>query len=382
MLRRLAILILVSLGLYACTAHDNTEPPAPLTKFTSSVKVEHVWTADAGTGTDGLLLGLTPADDGGTVYAAGHDGRVSAITVADGKFKWKVDTDLPLAGGPRASHGEVVVGASDGTIEALSEDDGHQLWRTNVKSEVIAPAALNAEVVVVRTVDGHLFALSALDGHQLWSVEEDVPKLSLRGTSAPVINGTMVYAGFDTGKLFAFDLDDGHGIWDTQVTVPRGRDELERLADIDGTLALDNSDLYVVTYQGHVSDYAAESGQLLWTRKMSSYTGVSVGSTRVYATDSDSIIWALDRATGAPVWKQDVMRARHLTRPAVFGKLIAVGDLDGYVHFLDAATGKLAARVETASDTITAAPIVAGNTVIVQNDNGNLYAYRLAGRTD
>ena len=382
MLRRLALLALLSFGLYACTTHDNAEPPAPLTKFTPTAKVEQVWTADAGAGTDELLLGLTPADDGGTVYAAGHGGRVSAFTVADGKRKWEVDTDLPLAAGPSAAQGTVVVGASDGTIVALSEDDGHQLWRADVKSEVIAPVALNAEVAVVRTVDGHLFGLSALDGHQLWSVEEDVPKLSLRGTSAPVINGTVVYAGFDTGKLFAYNLDDGHGLWSAQVTVPRGRDELQRLADIDGALALDHSDLYVVTYQGHISDYAAESGQLLWTRDMSSYTGVSVGADRVYVTDSDSVIWALDRATGAPVWKQDVMRARHLTRPTVFGKLIAVGDLDGYVHFLDAATGKLAARVETASDTITAAPLVVGDTLIVQNDDGNLYAYRTAGSKD
>ena len=49
--------------------------------------------------------------------------------------------------------------------------------------------------------------------------------------------------------------------------------------------------------------------------------------------------FALDN--GGNVWKQAALKNRQLTAPALLGGALAVGDLDGYVHFLSRSDGSL-----------------------------------------
>src|SRR4029434_772296 len=89
------------------------------------------------------------------------------------------------------------------------------------------------DVVVIRTVDGHVEGMAAADGAQRWAVDEQVPRLTLRGTAPPVLAGDRIIAGFDSGKVLAIDPRNGDVLWDAVVNAPHGRTELERLAPID-----------------------------------------------------------------------------------------------------------------------------------------------------
>jgi outer membrane protein assembly factor BamB len=66
-----------------------------------------------------------------------------------------------------------------------------------------------------------------------------------------------------------------------------------------------------------------------------------------------------------------------LTGPALQGDYVVVGDLDGYVHWLQQSDGAMAARAKTGG-TVKAQPIVADGVLLVQNVEGKLTAYRLA----
>jgi outer membrane protein assembly factor BamB len=70
----------------------------------------------------------------------------------------------------------------------------------------------------------------------LWSVEQQVPRLSLRGTATPIIAKEVAISGFDNGKVMAVSLTTGDTVWDTALASPHGRTELDRLVDIDSAV--------------------------------------------------------------------------------------------------------------------------------------------------
>jgi outer membrane protein assembly factor BamB len=53
-----------------------------------------------------------------------------------------------------------------------------------------------------------------------------------------------------------------------------------------------------------------------------------------------------------------------------------MGDYQGYVHFLSREDGSFIARMKTDGSAITAAPVLAGNTLVVQTKDGGLYGFR------
>jgi outer membrane protein assembly factor BamB len=314
----------------------------------------------------------------GKVYAASHDGEVVAISAANGKHLWTAKTKLALSAGPEVDAGLVVLGSSDGDIVALDAANGSERWRKSIGSEVLARPLIAKDVVVIRTVDGHVEGMSVTDGTQRWAVDEQVPRLTLRGTAPPVLAGDRIIAGFDSGKVLAIDPRNGDVLWDAIVNAPHGRTELERLADIDSPARVSGDDVFVVGFQGRVAMLAIDSGQIWWARDASSYRGFTMDDDNIYLTNSDSVVIAMKRADGAVVWEQDSMKRRGLTAPALDGDALVVGDFEGYVHWLDKATGEIVARQKTDGDRITNAAVTTDEGVFVQTDSGKVVAFKSA----
>jgi outer membrane protein assembly factor BamB len=98
----------------------------------------------------------------------------------------------------------------------------------------------------------------------------------------------------------------------------------------------------------------------------------------LYLTNSDSVVVAMKRSDGAVVWEQDTMKRRGLTAPALDGDALVVADFEGYVHWLDKATGEIVARQKTDGDRITNAAVTTEDGVFVQTDSGKLVAFKSA----
>ena len=364
--------------LAACSNADKTDPPADLVKFRATAKVKQAWAGTVGGGKPSLRLGLGVAVEGDTVFAAGHNGDMAAYNVSNGKRRWRTDTKLPLTGGPGVGGGIVVAGASHGDFVALDAATGKERWRAHINSEILSAPAINDKYVLLRTVDGRLTAYKPADGTILWSAEQQVPRLSLRGSAAPALDGDFGASGFDTGRVLAVAMNNGTTLWDVMVAPPSGRTELERLVDIDSTVKIIDNDIYAVTYQGKVARIDRDTGQVQWTRDISSYSGLATDEDGVYVTSSEGTVVKIGRRTGVEMWKTEQLSHRRLSPPAVLGSLVVVADLDGYVHFLDAATGAFAARVKSAGHRVTAAPVVSGDTVVMIDNGGRITALRVS----
>jgi outer membrane protein assembly factor BamB len=367
--------------LAACSKNKNPEQPAKLAPIKSSLRVKHIWSASVSDrGAKRLRLGLGLAVDGDRVFASGHKGEVAAFDLRSGHRLWRTNTRLPLGGGPAVRGNLVVVGASDGHVIALNAADGKPLWTVLINGAVIAAPAISDNVVAVRSVDGKLRALSPTDGHELWESEQDVPSLSLRGTSTPVIAGDAIICGFDDGKVVAVNATDGSQLWQATVSAPHGRTEIERLADVDGPVSVAGKDVYAVGYHGNVTMLALDSGQTWWSHKASSYRGVVLGNNAVYMSTADGQVVALNPTNGSVIWSQGALRYRGLTAVAVSNDAVIAADFQGYVHFLDKSSGAFIARVRAGKLRISNTPIVEGDEVVVINDGGRISAFRMSPR--
>jgi outer membrane protein assembly factor BamB len=229
--------------------------------------------------------------------------------------------------------------------------------------------------VIVATIDNRLRALNGIDGSESWIIERDTPALTMRGSAAPAIAGRSVIAGFDNGRLLAAAIDTGDVIWDSVLAPPSGRSDLERLSDIDGQISVVGQDVYAAGYQGRVASIAAESGQVLWAREISSYVGVSADWNSVYTTNDTGEVIALTRRNGQESWRQSSLLRREPTLPVAFNTTVVVGDLEGYLHFFSVIDGKPVARLRQGSAAISGTPVVISDRLYVQSDSGNLTAY-------
>jgi outer membrane protein assembly factor BamB len=367
-------------ALAACSKDKEIDRPAKLTPVSATLHVARVWSAtvdDKKAVPLRLALGL--AIDGDRVYAAGHKGDVSAFALASGRSAWRVRLKAPLSGGTAAGAGLVLIGTSDGRLFALDAGNGASRWSVRVSGEVLAPAAISEHLIALRTVDGKLHALSPEDGHELWVQQQQVPRLSLRGTARPVIAGELVLCGFDNGRVMAVNAADGTVQWEATISPPHGRTELERLVDIDTAVRVAGQDVYTVGFHGKVAMLALDTGQVWWSHEASSYRSLTLDEDTLYMATADGEIAAMRTRTGAELWRQKALLHRGLTAPAVMDEVNALvaADFQGYVHFLDKATGALAARASAGKTRVSTTPLVAGNLVLVVNDRGQISAFRV-----
>jgi outer membrane protein assembly factor BamB len=363
-----------------CSKDKDVEPPAVLVNFPQTLPVKKLWSEGVGGGKKQLVLrlGLGPAVDNGVVFAASHKGEVLAASLDSGRHLWVKNLKLPISAGPGAGFGMVVVGTSKGAIVALDGATGRELWRQRVNSELLSDPAISEKVVVIRSVDGRLHGLDSHNGKELWSVEQQVPRLSLRGTATPIIAKEVAISGFDNGKVMAVSLTSGDTVWDTALASPHGRTELDRLVDIDSAVRAVGDNVFAAGFQGRTAMLALDSGQLWWGHDMSSYRGLAVDADNLYVTQSDGIVVALRQRDGSELWRNSKLKLRRLSTPVLTRTAVAVADFQGYLHWLDKNTGELVARERIAKERISNSPVAVDDTVVVLTDGGKLAAYRAA----
>jgi outer membrane protein assembly factor BamB len=370
-------MVLLALALLAgCSwfSGGDGEKPSPLVEFEAAAQADELWSVSAGKGPGKRFLKLVPAQHNDILYVCDTRGRVTAIQQGSGDQRWRVDTKSELTAGVGYGDDRVLVATSKGEVIALHKDDGHELWRARVSSEVLAPPVADQGVVVVQSVDGRLTAFAAENGKQLWTVDRSEPPLSLRGTATPVIVPGAVITGLASGKLMAVTLREGQVVWEIPVAQAQGRTEIERLIDVDVPPLVIGRTLFAAAYQGKIVAINLENGRLLWSRELSTHSELGSDRANLYVSDTRGHVVALDIGTGATVWKQEKLAGRRPGAPVIVGQTVAVGDFDGYLHWLSRDDGRFIARHRVASSALLTPPLVDGATLFVTDQGGDLTA--------
>ena len=375
---------------------ENVQPPTPLIKsFQPTVQVTRLWRISVGDGAGESGVRLRPTVVDGVLYADSTDGTLAAFDAASGKTLWsrsartqgwfgwgdKQRKDVRYAGGPAVFGDLLAVGTLDGHVYGVNAKDGNPRWEAELSASVLASPVVVGDLVVVRTQDGRVYGLDASNGERRWVYDQStVPVLSLRGNGSLLAANGVVFFGSDDGKLVALRQDNGSRLWEQKLASGEGRTEIDRLDDADGSVLLEGSTLYAVAYHGNLLAVDGPSGRPLWAHPFSSFDALAANDKAIFAVDADSQVWAFDKSGGADMWKNDTLKYRWLTGPAVQGEHVVVGDSEGYVHWLQSTDGALAARERLSKKPIRAQPLVVGDVVYVEDVTGHIGAYRIATR--
>ncbi len=317
-------------------------PPAELEQIKATYMTKIDWSSNAGATEK---YDYTVGKDSDAVYAANVKGELTKLDAANGKQLWRVDIGEPISGGVGVSAGIVMVGSNKGYVHAY-DTAGKLLWKAQVSSEILSVPRYFDGLVIVRSGDNRIYGLNATDGSRKWVYERATPALSLRSSVGIVVDGGAVYAGFAGGKLVAIRADTGKILWEATVAQPKGVTEIERIADITSLPFVDGPLVYAVAYQGKIAAVDRATGKVVWARDISSYSGLSAEDAKIFVSHTLGAVYSLDYTTGKTFWRQGALANRRLTTPLPMGSLIAVGDLEGYVHFLSRDDGNFSARIK------------------------------------
>jgi outer membrane protein assembly factor BamB len=140
--------------------------------------------------------------------------------------------------------------------------------------------------------------------------------------------------------------------------------------------------VYAVAYQGRLVALSRDSGRVLWARDMSVYNNMTADDHALYLSDDKGAVWAIDRSSGAALWKQEKLHNRKVSAPVLFGDYVVVADYEGYLHWLSRDDGHLAGRYYVDDAGVVSAPFPVKNLLYVEGLGGGVEALRAQKSAD
>jgi len=318
-------------------------PAGSVPRVEQQIDLKKSWRRDIGAGYTNNNFLLIPYVGAGKIYAAEPKGGVVALDTQTGKVLWRRDIGEALAAGVGVGGATVVVVTREGEVVGLGAADGLVLWRKKVGSEVLARPVVSGDKVLLRSGDGQVIGLSLSSGKIVWRVRQAVPALSVRGLSAPLILEDVAVVGFASGRLSGIDPETGRELWNVPISRPSGSNEIDRLVDIDTDPYRIGDLLFVAAYQSQITALSLQTKRIQWQAALSTVRSIGSSGQLLLVTTDDGSVTGITVGTGKVEWIQDKIRGRGVTAPLGLGNSAkaVVGDYEGYLYLIDAASGEL-----------------------------------------
>ena len=359
-------------ALVACGGSSRVRKPSELAAVTNQFDMQAVWSTSVGS-SEGF--NFHPVVAGDAVYVASHRGNLVKIDLASGNKLWEASVPERLSIGPGSDGRTTVAVSTRGNVYAY-DDTGKQIWKVSVNSEVLSEPIVAGGVVIVRALDNRFIGLDAQTGARKWTYQRQQSALSLRvGYGMLAIGNEVIVTGFAGGRFGMIAIANGGLVWETPVSFPKGFSEIERLNDVTAKPSMEGEIVCAVSYQGRIGCGQARTGNLLWFKDYSSYTGTAQSAELVFSANEKSYVTAFATKDGAQVWENTQLSYRNVGESLAIGKVLLFGDAQGYVHALTQANGDIISRIRHDSSPISAAPIAVGGLILVQSQGGKIAAY-------
>jgi outer membrane protein assembly factor BamB len=384
---RLVLLVCIAIGLTACGGSKKSEffeeeVPPKKPKVENKTKLLRNWSADIGAKINEGDAIISPAVLGDFLYAASTNGNIDKISAATGKRIWKTNLKKEtITAGVGVGSGLVLVATDQGIVYALSQEDGSISWQTKLSSEILASPVVGSDIVVARTGDGKVYGLSTYDGEVIWTISRQLPRLTLRGDSKPLIFGGAVFTGFSDGTLAAVEAKNGRALWDFPISFPRGTSEIDRLADVDTNPLLVGNHIYVSSYQEITHALNIQQQRIDWSTDVSSFHSLAYDAAHLYISDRKGVVHQLDRSNGDKLWSQEGLRLSNISAPISVGPYVLFSDGDSGLYVLDKRSGNFVGKHKLGAKTIVGEPIVDSDTIYFIDSNGDLQSVSVVSKS-
>ncbi len=343
--------------------------------------------------------------DGFGVLVGGGSGRLQLLDAASGDVSFELQLDGGISATPLVLEDRFVVGTDNGSIYLVAAD-GRLLWSkpARIKGAVRGrPALWHDSVLIVADDTSTVHAISMSDGTVLASFSSQ--SFSRRGLSPftvfgypdPVVDGDMVYVGFETGFVAALrpkgtEGSDQISSFETAWQVgPCSPGELARAAgsapplcsprrvfrDVDTSPTPVGGGLVTGCYCRGLVMLDPANGAVRWEVPILGPSTPAVAAERLYVVSADDRFRAIDLSNGKIAWSTSLEVAQVIS-PVLMGSaedpasaLVAVAT-GGPLYLVRAVDGRIAGKIDVPGG-IAAPPLVIGRSLFLVTAEGFLY---------
>ncbi|MDP1657579.1 MAG: outer membrane protein assembly factor BamB [Hylemonella sp.] len=355
--------------LAACSSGPQKPKPAELSPGVDLLGVRQVWISKIGEVS--LPLDVRVVDQ--RVAVAASNGTVAVLDASNGADVWRLSLGSPLSSGVGYDGQRAAVITLGNEVVAL--EAGREIWRQRLNAVSLTAPLVAGGRVFVLGADRTVSAFDGQSGRRLWQQQRTGEALVLRQAGVLLAVGDTLVVGL-SGKLVGLNPLNGSVRWEAAIASPRGVNDIERLVDLVAGVSREGTVICARAFQAAVGCVDAARGTVLWTKPATGATGVRGDRDFIFGAEADGTVVAWRRADGERAWTQEILRYRNLGAPLAAGRSVVVGDGTGLVHFLSREDGSPMARVSTDGTAIVAAPVLAGNTLVVVTRGGGVFGFR------
>ncbi len=272
----------------------------------------------------------TPEVSDGRVVVGSVDSSIACLDVENGNLLWRLGASSSVLGTAAIHKGKVFIGSGRG-MQAIDLRTGARLWESHVtKGFVECRPLVRDGKVIFGAWDGHLYALDESDGRVLWSWEGDSPGMFYSPAACwPVASGKEVFIVAPDRKMTVLDMSSGRVIWRSGIHQVRE------------SIGASGDTVFVRLMRDTIMAFRPDSAApaVLWSTAVgfgydiNSAMLVEKGGTVYYGT-KDGLICALDRGTGAILWKHRVGAGPVNTIQPVDSRSVVCTDFGGIVRYV------------------------------------------------
>lgn len=352
------------------------------------------WAAKIGAGSSRKnRIGAAPVVADGRIFTIDAGVAVTA-TSTGGATLWSVDLTAAFdkgggqsAGGLATAGGRVFATTGYGELVALDVASGEVLWRQRVDAPMSGAPATDGEAVYVSGRDGSAWAVSAATGKVIWQVVGSPGKAAYVGTAAPTIGDRAVIFPSSGGDLMAvLKIGGGTKIWQASLAGKRLGRAYALTPDVTGDAVIAGKTLIAGSGAGRTVAMSASSGERIWSAGEGALGPVAVAGGSIFLVNDEARLVRLDAETGEVIWSVEmpyytndkIKRRKGIYAhygPVLAGGRVMVVSSDGLLRAFDPVDGSLTHSAEIPGGA-SAQPAVAGGTLYVVNENGQLLAFR------
>ena len=324
-----------------------TDQPLPLNDLVNKFQIHQVWSGSLD-GRANRNFSICKHDN--LIYYSSSDGVISQINIIKKIQNWDYDYSENITSSIACSDNNAFFVDYDGFLISISSK-GVLDWKSFV-GEVFSLPLVNDGKIYVRTSDNELISLSIIDGSVIWKYKLPTSPLPIRSWGEMSIKNNIIYIGIASGKVSAVNALNGTLVWESTFSPPKGSSEMERSNDSTSKIIVDDFVIYAVSSQGNIASLSSENGQILWSRPLSSFNGMTHDKDNLYVTHNSGAIYAISKETSKVKWRNTTLLGRDVSRGFIFNNLMTVSDYQGYIHFIDLEDGNIIARTNISEDLI------------------------------
>jgi len=268
-----------------------------------------------------------------------------AFDTMTGEEKWGKLLKGSVTTSPVISNEMLYFCIDDGFCYGVDKNTGHEHWAMSPEERILntsncdkcalrfSQPIVENTTLYVGSLDHNLYALDAQTGIMKWSFNTGNSILN-----APTISNGKIYLGSNDGNIYVIDAQTGIEL--LNFSIPASLDKNSE-PGIYATPLVDSTTIYAVN--GSLLAIDILSGDIRWQFSSSSPLGQIIGNPSMFEntiiTPTMDAIYAIDKATGEPIWKFSDIKGGVFFSPILENGSIYFGDSDGYLYIINAKTG-------------------------------------------